>query len=54
MTNLTKKGVDGRIDVNDRVAGGLGAAAARQDNESLLRRCVMACLLWEEVAYESG
>lgn len=37
-----------------RLAGGFGAKAAKQDNESLLRRAVLACLLWEDLAYESG
>lgn len=37
-----------------RVAGGMGKPAANQDAEALLRRCVMACLLWEDMAYESG
>jgi len=36
------------------LAGGTGARAARQDAEALLRRAVMACLLWEDMAYESG
>lgn len=36
------------------LAGGMGAPAARQDAEGLLRRAVMACLLWEDLAYESG
>lgn len=37
-----------------RVAGGMGKLAATQDAEALLRRCVMACLLWEDMAYDSG
>ena len=37
-----------------RLAGGSGALGARQDAESLLRRNVMACLLWEDMFYESG
>jgi 60 kDa SS-A/Ro ribonucleoprotein len=37
-----------------RLAGGGGMVAARQDAESLLRRAVMSCLLWEDLAYESG
>lgn len=36
-----------------RLAGGSGALAARQDAEGLLRRAVMACLLWEDLFYES-
>lgn len=38
----------------ERLAGGMGMRAARQDNEQLLRRAVLACLLWEDLAYESG
>lgn len=37
-----------------RLAGGSGALGARQDAESLLRRSVMACLLWEDLFYESA
>ncbi|MFH1484478.1 MAG: TROVE domain-containing protein [Chloroflexota bacterium] len=37
-----------------RLAGGYGPYAARQDAEALLRRAVMACLLWEDLAYETG
>lgn len=54
MTKLNKKGTDGRLDREVRLAGGFGLLAARQDNEALLRRSVMACLLWEDNAYESG
>lgn len=38
----------------ERLAGGLGNRAARQDNISLLRRAVLANLLWEDVAYVDG
>ena len=37
-----------------RLAGGSGALAAKQSDEQLLRRAVLACLLWENLAYESG
>jgi hypothetical protein len=37
-----------------RLAGGFGALAAKQDPESLLRRAVFSCLLFEDLAYESG
>ena len=37
-----------------RVAGGSGALAARQSNVALLRRAVLANLLWEDVAYMDG
>jgi hypothetical protein len=55
MAKFNRKGADGRLDYKaGRVAGGFGAIAARQDAEGLLRRAVMACLLWEDLAYESG
>ena len=34
-----------------RLAGGSGALATRESNEALLRRVVMANLLWEDIAY---
>lgn len=37
-----------------RLAGGMGQLAARQDAEGMLRRSVMACLLWEDNAYIDG
>lgn len=37
-----------------RLAGGHGPVAASQSNEALLRRAVMASLLWENLAYENG
>ena len=43
-----------KIDESLRLAGGYGPFAAKQDSESLLRRSVLACLLWEDNAYENG
>lgn len=43
-----------KINRSVRLAGGYGAPAANQKPEALLRRAVMACLLWEDLAYESG
>jgi len=40
--------------VDERLAGGFGMKAAKQDNISLLRRAVLANLLWEKVAYVDG
>jgi 60 kDa SS-A/Ro ribonucleoprotein len=40
--------------VEDRLAGGSGLKAAKQDNISLLKRCVLANLLWENNAYIDG
>lgn len=37
-----------------RLAGGAGLKSAKQDAEGQLRRCVMACLLWEDSAYVDG
>lgn len=49
------KGKDGRLDTTvATLAGGFGAVAAKQNAEGLLRRAVMSCLLWEDMAYESG
>ncbi|MGD9157680.1 MAG: VWA domain-containing protein [Desulfobacteraceae bacterium] len=44
---------DYRLDKTARLAGGYGPFAAKQDAEALLRRAVMSCLLWEDLAYES-
>lgn len=38
----------------ERLAGGKGMLAARQSNIGLLRRAVLANLLWEDVAYMDG
>ena len=37
-----------------QLAGGYGALAARQSNVAVLRRAVLANLLWEDVAYMDG
>ena len=42
----------GRAD--SRLAGGLGNIAAHQSNIDLLRRAVLANLLWENLAYQDG
>jgi 60 kDa SS-A/Ro ribonucleoprotein len=39
---------------DERLAGGEGLKAAKQSPIELLRRCVLACLLWEDVAYMDG
>lgn len=49
-----RKPVDYRIDKSARLAGGYGPCAAKQGVEALLRRSVMACLLWEDNFYEDG
>lgn len=48
------KAVDSRIDTKTQLAGGYGLLAAKQDAEGLLRRSVMANLLWEDLFYEDG
>ena len=54
MSKTNRKPEDRRQDKETRLAGGYGPYAARQDAEALLRRSVMACLLWEDLAYEDG
>jgi len=54
MRTNKKVKFDRRKDKEVRLAGGFGNAAAVQTNEALLRRAVMSCLLWEDVAYMSG
>ncbi len=50
-----KKASDYKMDyLANRLAGGFGNIAAKQNSEMLLRRSVMACLLWEDLAYQSG
>ncbi len=53
MATLNKKK---KVEVfsSDRLAGGMGNRAAKQGDEAHLRRCVMACLLWEDNAYVDG
>lgn len=48
------KAVDRRKDRDARLAGGYGPYAAKQAAEALLRRSVMAHLLWEDQFYEDG
>lgn len=49
-----KKAKDYRVDHTEQLAGGFGANPAKQGPEALLRRAVMACMLWEPTAYDSG
>ena len=48
------RATDRRIDTSTRLAGGAGQFAAKQGSEALLRRSVLACLLWEDNFYEDG
>jgi 60 kDa SS-A/Ro ribonucleoprotein len=54
MARTNKKPMDYRLDKDARLAGGHGARAAKQDAEALLRRAVLAHLLWEDLFYEDG
>lgn len=45
---------ESKFDADVKLAGGAGISAAKQDNVGLLRRSVLACLLWEDQHYESG
>lgn len=49
-----KKAVDTRSNAEVRLAGGFGAPSANQESEALLRRSVMASLLFEGLFYEDG
>ena len=53
MATKNVKAKDGRF-VETRLAGGGGLKAANQGPEALLRRAVLACLLWEDLAYQDG
>lgn len=48
------KALDRRLDRSEKLAGGYGSYAANQGAEALLRRAVLANLLWEDLAYQSG
>ncbi len=55
MAKTNKKALDHRVDrAATPLAGGYGPAPAKQDSEALLRRSVLACLLWEDIAYQDG
>lgn len=55
LNTRAERGVLGaRAEADVRVAGGGGAPAAVQGAEALLRRAVLANLLWENLAYEDG
>lgn len=54
MARTNRKPSDSQVDKTTRVAGGTGALAARQDDAALLRRAVLANLLWEDVSYQDG
>lgn len=44
----------GTVFSSERLAGGEGQLAAKNSDEQSFRRSVLACMLWEDLAYESG
>jgi hypothetical protein len=54
MAAINKKTKKSAVYADERLAGGYGPRAAKQDAEATLRRLVMACLLWEDNAYCDG
>lgn len=54
MASLNTNSVKSPIFTPDRLAGGYGPRGAMQPDEMQLRRLVMACLLWENIAYSDG
>lgn len=54
MASINKKREDSRFEKEVRLAGGAGMKAAVQDAEMQLRRAVLANVLWEDTAYQSG
>ena len=51
MAKVNRKAESHMHDKSVRLAGGMGAFPAKQDAEALLRRVVLANLLWENVHY---
>jgi hypothetical protein len=54
MATTNKKTKKSHVYDDNRLAGGYGPHAAKQDVEATLRRLVMTCLLWEKNAYCDG
>lgn len=54
MASTNTKTKRSHVYADEQLAGGFGPQAAKQDNESALRRLVMTCLLWEDIAYLDG
>jgi hypothetical protein len=53
LNPISKSGASSKFD-EERLAGGMGLKSAKQDNLSLLRRIVLANLLWEKQFYIDG
>ena len=51
---MTRVNPTSRGNLTARLAGWFGNAAARQSSIALLRRAVLANLLWEDIAYQDG
>ena len=54
MATVNKKTKKSAVYAEEKLAGGYGPRAAKQDAEATLRRLVMTCLLWEDNAYCDG
>jgi hypothetical protein len=54
MAAINKKTKKSHVYADEKLAGGYGPRAAKQDAEATLRRLVMTCLLWEDNAYCDG
>jgi hypothetical protein len=54
MARTNTKTTRSHVYVDERLAGGYGPRGAKQPDEQQLRRLVMACLLWEDIAYANG
>jgi hypothetical protein len=54
MARTNVKTTKSHVYEETRLAGGYGPRAAKQPAEQQLRRAVMACLLWEDIAYADG
>lgn len=54
MSKLNPSTKGNSMDKDVRLAGGTGAYAAKSSNIDMLRRLVLANLLWEDIAYADG
>ena len=54
MSKLNPSTKGNSMDKDVRLAGGTGAYAAKQSDIEMLRRLVLANLLWEDIAYANG
>ncbi len=54
MSKLNPSTKGNSMDTTVRLAGGTGAYAAKSSNIDMLRRLVLANLLWEDIAYADG